>query len=267
MTRSALLAAVAALVFVAQDAAPPVKPLVSVWYRGTPAGTPIATELAVIRALGFGGVVWPTAQAPQPRPGSPITALADAAGLTLTRAAAPQPATPQSVLAPPARVDLVASGQDAGPITALAWRAVAHGARSLAFDGGVEHGAGLENPDRSLKPWARAAIDVARQFSANPRLIASLAPGPGLITTPNLAPALDVVMLDAGRAWAVIATNTSNAQVTATVRLPAGTPYAIWLDVLDGSTLAMNGEAVGPRWNLKLAAHAAHVYVIDKVMK
>jgi len=264
MTRFALLAA--ALVFVAQDAAPPVKPLVSVWYRGTPAGTPLATELAVIRALGFGGVVWPAPPAGQPS-ANPIVALAEAAGLTLTRAAAPQPATPQSVLEPPARVDLIASGPDVGALTALAWRAVAHGARSLAFDGGGEHGAGLENPDRSLKPWARAAIDVARQFSANPRLIASLAPGPGLITTPDLAPALDVVMLDAGRAWAVIATNTSNAQVTATVRLPAGTPYAIWLDVLDGSTLAMNGEAAGPRWNLKLAAHAAHVYVIDKVMK
>jgi hypothetical protein len=265
MTRLALAAA---LLFVAQDAAaPPAKPLVSVWYRGTPAGTPVAAELAVIRALGFGGVVWPAAPVQRPEASNPMVALADAAGLTLLRAVAPQAATPQSALTPPARVDLIASGQNAAAITALAWRAVAHGARSLAFDGAAEQGAGLENPDRSLKPWARAAIDVARQFSANPRLIGSFAPGPGLITTPDLAPALDVVMLDAGRAWAVIATNTSNAVVTATVRLPAGAPYAIWLDVLDGSTLAMNGESAGPRWDLKLAAHAAHVYVIDKVTK
>lgn len=264
MTRIALAAA---LLVVAQDAAPPPKLLVSVWYRGTPAGTPVAEDLAVIRALGFSGVVWPGAPAPRQDAANPITVMTDAAGLTLLQAATPQPATPQSALVPTARVDLLATGQNAGAITALAWRAVAHGARSLAFDGGVTQGHGLENADRSLKPWAKAAIDVARQFSANPRLIASFAPGPGLITTPNLAPALDVVMLDAGRAWAVIATNTSSVPVAATVRLPAGTPYAIWLDVLDGSTLAMNGESIAPRWDLKLAPHAAHVYVIDKVTK
>jgi hypothetical protein len=265
MTRFALAAA---LLFMAQDAAPPpAKPLVSVWYRGTPAGTPVPADLAVIRALGFGGVVWPAPQTPRQETTSPIATMADAAGLTLLQAAAPQAATPQSALVPAARVDLIANGQNAGAMTALAWRAVAHGARSLAFDGGVTQGHGLENADRSLKPWARAAIDVARQFTANPRLIASFAPGPGLITTPDLAPALDVVMLDAGRAWAVVATNTSNAVVAATVRLPAGTPYAIWVDVLDGSTLAMNGESAGPRWDLKLAAYAAHVYVIDKVTK
>jgi hypothetical protein len=51
MTRFALAAA---LLFMAQDAAPPpAKLLVSVWYRGTPAGTPVPADLAVIRALGF----------------------------------------------------------------------------------------------------------------------------------------------------------------------------------------------------------------------
>ena len=37
-------------------------PVVAVWYRGTPAGTPRQEELAVIRALGFGGIAWPAAQ-------------------------------------------------------------------------------------------------------------------------------------------------------------------------------------------------------------
>jgi hypothetical protein len=258
----------AALWFAAQAVAPPpVQPLVSVWYRGTPAGTPVAEELAVIRALGFGGIVWPVLHVDRSESATAIAALAEAAGLKLTMAVTPQAATPQSVLAPAERVDLVASGSNAGVLTALAWRAVAHGARVLAFDGVVAQGTGLENADRSLKPWARAAIDVARQFSSNPRFISSLAPGPGLITTPDLSPALDVVMLDAGRSWVVIATNTSNAVVAATVRLPTGTPYAIWLDLLDGSTLAMNGAAAGPRWDLKLDAHAARVYVIDKIMK
>jgi hypothetical protein len=196
-----------------------------------------------------------------------MASLTEAAGLLLTRAVAPQAATPQSALTPSSRVDLVASGEAAGALTALAWRAVAHGARELAFDGGTSQGAGLEYADRSLKPWARAAIDVARQFSVNSRFVLSLKPGPGLITTPARGPALDVVMLDAGRSWVVIATNTSAEAVSAVVRLPAGTPYAIWLDMLDGTTLAMNGEAAGPRWDLKLDAHAARVYVIDKITK
>ncbi len=55
--------------------------------------------------------------------------------------------------------------------------------------------------------------------------------------------------------------------MTATVRLPAGAPYAIWLNLLDATTLAMNGEAAGPRWNLRLEPGAARVYIIDKVMK
>ena len=51
------------------------------------------------------------------------------------------------------------------------------------------------------------------------------------------------------------------------VRLPAGAPYAIWADLLDNSSLAMAGEAAGPRWNLKMPPHAAHVFIIDKTMK
>ena len=35
------------------------EPVVAVWYRGAPAGTPRQDDLAVIRALGFNGVVWP----------------------------------------------------------------------------------------------------------------------------------------------------------------------------------------------------------------
>jgi len=249
------------------SSAPPVQPLVSVWYRGTPPGTPVAEELAVIRALGFGGIVWPDPESGRAAGDKSIEALTQAAGLTLTRAAAPQPATPQSALTPSARVDLVVTDPNPAMLTALAWRAVAHGARALAFDGHVDHGAGLENPDRSLKPWAHAAIDVARQFSVNDKFILALAPGPGVITTPDLSPALDVSMLDTGRSWVVIATNTSSAPVAATVRLPDGTPYAIWLDVLDGSMLSMNGAGAGPRWDLKLGARSARVYMIEKVMK
>jgi hypothetical protein len=260
--RRALTSLIAVLVFAAPALA--AEPVVGVWYRGTPVGTPKQEELAVIRALGFGAVTWPASQ----KAGlEAFKAMAAAAGLQATVAAQPKPVTPASLLKPSERLDLIVTPQNADALTALTWRAIARGARTIMFDSGAPQGAGLENPDRSLKPWVRKAIDVARQFSANSRLIQSLKPGPGVIVTPDLTPALDVVMIDAGRGWVLIATNTSPDPVTASVRLPVGTAYAIWVDLLDATTLAMNGEAVGPRWSLKMAPQTARVYVIDKVMK
>jgi hypothetical protein len=238
-------------------------PTVSVWYRGTPAGQPVAEELAVIRALGFGGVAWPADQAKGlPR----LEAVAAATGLRVI--VSDPPATLQSgdLLEPGSRLDLKVTGDNAAAVTPMAWRAIAHGATSVTFDSGESTGAGLENPDRSLKTWARLAIDLARQFDANGRLIASLRRGPGVLVAPETR-ALDVVLLDAGRSWVLVATNTSDAPVTASVRLPAGTPYAIWLNLLDASMLSMNGEAAGPHWSLRLAPYQARVYLIDKIMK
>ena len=37
--------------------------VVSVWYRGTPAGVPNQDDLAMLRALGFRAVTWPASQA------------------------------------------------------------------------------------------------------------------------------------------------------------------------------------------------------------
>jgi len=254
----------AACLFAATLGGAPADPLVAVWYRGTPAGTPRQEELAVIRALGFGGIAWPAGQT------STLAALklmAEKAGLQVVVADAPKPATAESALSTSERVDFVVTQQNSAALTPLAWRAVAHGARVLAFDAGSATGAGLENPDRSLKPWATAALGIARQFSANGRLIKALRPGPGLIMSPETVAGLDVVMLDADRSWVLIATNTSSAPVAAMVRLPAGAPYAIWADLLDNSSLAMAGEAAGPRWNLKMPPHVAHVFIIDKTMK
>lgn len=258
----ALTSLIAVIVFAAPALA--AEPVVGVWYRGTPAGTPKQEELAVIRALGFGAVTWPASQTAGLET---LKAMAATAGLQVTVAGQPKPVTPASLLTPADRLDLIVTPQSADALTALTWRAVARGARTIMFDSGAPQGAGLENPDRSLKPWVRSAIDVARQFSANTRLIQSLKPGPGVIVVPDLAPALDVILLDAGRAWVLIATNASPDLVTATVRLPAGTAYAIWLDLLDATTLAMNGEIAGPKWSLKMAPRSARVYVIDKVMK
>jgi hypothetical protein len=266
--QAALLAAVAGLAspwfprLAAQATAP--DPIVTIWYRGTPAGTPRAEELAGIRALGFGGVTWP---AEQPRPVEGLKKLAADVGLQVS--VAPRPVTPSAagLLEARERVDLVVTRQTTPMLPALAWRAVAHGARIIGFDAGEFSGTGLENADRSLRPWTRVAIDVARQFSANRRLIQSLKAGPGVIVTPESGPALDVVLLDADRSWVLVATNASAAPVSATVRLPAGAPYAIWVNLFDNAPLAMNGEAAGPRWSLRLAAGEARFYLIDKTMK
>jgi hypothetical protein len=244
--------------------APPADPIVTVWYRGTPAGTPVQQELAVIRALGFSGITWPASQT---KTLEALKTMAASAGLQVLVSDSPKPASAESALTAGERVDLVVTPQNVGILTPLTWRAIAHGARVIGFDAGAATGAGLENRDRSLRAWVPAARAVARQFSANGNLIQTLAPGPGLIMTPESVPGLDVVMLDAGRSWVLIATNISNAAAAASVRLPAGAPYAIWADLLDNSSLAMAGEAAGPRWNLKMDANATRVYIIDKTIK
>ena len=245
-------------------AVPVVDPIVTIWYRGTPAGTPKQEELNVIRALGFVAVTWPASQT---KAVDTLKKMAATAGLQVTVADPPTPATAESVLAGSERVDFVVTPQNVAALTPLAWRAIAHGARVIGFDGGATTGAGLENFDRSLRAWVPAARGISRQFTANNRLIQVLRPGPGLVVTPESVPGMDVVMLDANRSWMLVATNTSSAPVAATVRLPAGAPYALWADLLDASTLAMAGEAAGPRWNLKLDANGTRVYLIDKKMK
>lgn len=254
---STLMPAAAATVWAAE-------PVVSVWYRGNPAGTPRQSDLGAIRALGFTGVVWPTKFDTGI---AELRRLAALVGLTVIVADAPVQATGQSTLDPPERVDIVITPETAGLVMALSWRAVAHGARSIAFDSRSPTGAGLVDRDDSLKPWVPSAISVARQLTANSRLADEMRPGPGVTVTPNAAPALDVVLLDANRAWVVVATNTSSAFVNATARLPAGTPYALWVSWLEGPPLAMISEPAGPRWILNLEPRGARVYIIDKIVK
>jgi hypothetical protein len=65
----------------------------------------------------------------------------------------------------------------------------------------------------------------------------------------------------------VISTNLSAWAAHAVARLPAGVPYALWLNLLDASTMAMLSDPKGPRWTFDLAPWAAKVYVIDKDLK
>ena len=242
----------------------PGEPIVSVWYRGNPAGTPRQSDLGAIRALGFNGVTWPkSAAAAEPE----LRRLAGLVGLVVEVVDKPKLAGPTSALAPGSRIDIVVGSSEGNQIPALAWRAVAHGARTIAFDSGDPVGAGLDQKDGSLRPWARAAIAIARQLTGNSRLVSILKPGPGIILTPTNSPALDVVLLDGQRTWVVVATNTSDGNLTSSARLPAGAPYAMWISWVDGATLAMIDEPAGPRWNFQIGPGAARVYLIDKVLK
>ena len=239
------------------------EPLVTVWYRGTPAGMPRQSDLGAIRALGFNGVTWPKST---DKAAAELRRLGELVGLAVEIVETRAPATAESALAPGARMDIAVAATGGAGIPALAWRALAHGARTIAFDSGDRTGAGLEDASGNLKPWARAAIAFARQVTGNPRLVRILKPGPGVLLSPSNQ-ALDVVMLDGDRSWVVVATNTSTATVTSSARLPAGAPYAMWISWIDGTTLAMQDEPPGPRWNFEIGPGAARVYLIDKMIK
>ena len=260
----ALLVALAAGAAIMPNRASAAEPVVSVWYRGTPAGTPRQSDLGAIRALGFNGIVWPKAGAASE---FEVTRLAGLVGLKVVVADRPVPITAETALRPPDRVDIVITSETSAMIMALAWRAVAHGARTIAFDSRSPAGAGLEEADGSLRTWVRTAISIARQLTANANLANLMRPGPGILVTPDSAPALDVVFLDGDRSWVIVATNTSSAKVAATVRLPTGTPYALWVSWLESPPLAMISEPAGPRWVLSMEPRSARVYIIDKIMK
>jgi hypothetical protein len=246
--------------FPASSSQSPSAPVVAVWYRGVPAGTPRADDLGAIKALGFTAIAWTRADA---RALESVKKLAAGVGLTVVESGAPAYLTAESALTPGERVDV----RTDGVMSALAWRAFAHGARTIVFDAVAPAGAGLETPGRELQPWVNEARNVSRQITVNARLASALRPAPGVVVWPDQSPDLDVVLLDADRSWALIATNASRTPRKASVRLPAGAPYAIWISWLDGSPLSMLGEAPGPRWDLDIAPGAARAYLIDKVTK
>lgn len=193
--------------------------------------------------------------------------LAAIVGLKVIVADRPVVLNGLTALKPAERVDVAVPVSGSGAMVPLVWRAVANGARVIAFDSGAAVGAGLELRDRSLRPWARTARAIARQLTANANLVDIMRTGPEVTVTPRHAPDLDVVMLDGDRSWVIVATNTSATKVASAVRLPKGTPYALWVSWLEGPPLAMISEPAGPRWMLSLGPRSAAVYIIDKKMK
>jgi hypothetical protein len=248
-------AVVLALAVVAVAPARQVEPVVSVWYRGTPAGTPRLDDLAAIRAVGFTGVTWPSKN---PAGLPELSRLARLAGLTVV-------AQPEgSAVEVDGRLNVPVQTVGARGVTAHVWRAVARGVRVISFDPGQSEGTGLGAPGRALPAWVAPAVALSRQLSANAPLFGELRLGPSPAFLGDRPPMLEVVLLEGARCWVVVATNAGRARTRGVVELPRGIPYAIWVSLIDGSTIAMRDRPTGAQWTLDLEPGDAGVYVIDK---
>ncbi len=236
-------------------------PVVSVWYRGTPAGTPRADDLAAIRATGFTSVTWPIAATAG---AAELHRLADIVGLSVVVRSASTPLTDTTALEPGEFVDIVAPNLTPAQVPGLAWRAIAHGARVLSFDGGQQTGTGLADTGGAIRPWVEPARAVARQLSFNGRFVIDLKPAGSVKVDGAAPPAFDVALLQDSRSWVLIATNTSKGSVKAVAHLPAGVPAALWSDLIEGTPMSMLNQPGGAVWSLTLAAGGARVYVVDK---
>lgn len=240
-------------------------PRVSVWYRGSPAGTPVENNLARIRAHGFNTITWPVSQTAG---AAELRRLAGILGLAVD-IRGPGPAlTEKSALAPPDIVNIATVKTPAAAIPGLAWRAIAHGARVITFDPGTP--GELSDAAGRTRDWVAPALAMSRQLEFNARLISELrAPGAGTairVEPPAPAP-LDVVLLQDDQSWVLVATNASLKPVQAVVQMPPVVPAALWVSLIDGSRMSMLAHRDGPRWTLELGAGGALVYIVTKRAK
>jgi hypothetical protein len=238
------------------------EPIVSVWYRGSPPGQPRQDDLAVIKALGFLSVTWPSVSTGG---AADLRRMADSIGVGVQVRTEPQPLTAASALRPRATVDIATRDLAIEEIPALVWRAIAHGARVVCFDPGPADGTGLQNAAGRAAPWLQAAKTIARQLNFNAKLFTDIRSAPTVSVLGPAAPALDVVLLQDERSWVLFATNATKTPVKAIVRLPAIVPAAMWVNLLDGTQMSMLSQPIGPRWDLELEPGGARIYVISKV--
>jgi len=235
-------------------------PIVAVWYRGSPAGTPRREDLADIRARGFDGIVWPSRQ---------TAGTADAArlaadlGLQVTLRIDPVPLTAALARTPGAVVDIAATTR-AEEVAALAWRAVAHGAEVVSFDPGVTSGTGFEDSRGRPRPWVVPAHELAAQCAAHTQLLTEWRPVAQVAIDAPAPDAVDLFLLEDARSWILVVTNASRTRARGVAHLPSGVPAALWVDLLDGSLLSMIAQPAGARWSFDLEPGAARVYVVTK---
>jgi hypothetical protein len=239
------------------------EPVVSVWYRGTPAGVPNQDELAALRALGFTAVTWPASQAAGV---AELRRQAAIVSLTVDVREPKPPLTIESALEPGMQVDVRVQSLPARLLAATVWRAIAHGARSIAFDAGAPSGAGVDDVNGQTPAWIAPVRAVARQVSANVRLFDQLASGAPVKfqSISGARGALDAVLFQTQRDWVIIATNTSAERAEGLTTLPRPVPYAPWGSILDGQVVAMRQDSAGTVWQLALEPGAARIYVTSK---
>lgn len=249
------VAAMAWLAFAAAPAPQIVEPRLSLWYRGLPEGVARAADLDAARAMGFSAVTWPFVTGPN---ADDLIRLAGARGLKVILR------EPASVVSPEI-ADLDAARLPPDAIWPMTWRALAHGARIISIDPGAA-GNSIEQLAARPPRWAPAIVAIGQQFRANGVLFAQCRPGPSVVV--DRPPAgIDVMLLDAGRSWVVAATNASERAARVVAHLPPAVPYAMWVNLLDGSTMAMLDEPAGPRWAFDLGPWGVKLYVIDKTLK
>ena len=239
------------------------EPVVSVWYRGTPAGTPNQDDLAMLRALGFRAVTWPASQT------AGVAELKRQAAIVslVVEVRDPLPAvTAASARTPGSHIDVRLPSLPLALLPATVWRAVAHGARSIAFDAGAAAGAGVEDVNGQTPAWIGPARTVARQLTANAPLFDQLGDGAPVKfqSIGGIPGALDAMLFQTIRDWVIIATNTSAERAEAMADLPRALPYAPWGSLLDGRVVAMRENPAGPIWNLALEPGGARIYVAAK---
>lgn len=238
-----------------------VAPVVALWYRGEPDGIPRRDDLAAIRAVGFTQVAWPTKYAAA---FGEVQGLAGALGLSVQVRAEPRPLTMAEAVRPGAQVDVDVTRIPGELLTAVVWRAVAHGARDIAFDPGSVSGAGLGVSSGPAPAWLAPAIAVARQLRANATLFAAVVPAATVRLDAPLASSVDVALRETDRTWLLVATNLADAPARFVAHLPPGVPPALWVSLLDGTAMSMFDAPGGPQWTVTMAGGGAAVYVIDK---
>ncbi len=236
-------------------------PVVTVWYRGTPAGVPRQDDLALIRSLGFAAVSWPTANA------ASLPALrrfAKTVGLQVVTEPDGPAVTGAAVVRLADRVRLRVERARPADVPALAWHALATGSRLISFDAGQSEGHGLADATGQERPWVRPAVEFARQVSVNAPLFEGMTPGPAATVVKGGAQTTTVALFGASRIWVLIAANAGRDRRELEVRFPPEVPYALWTSLLDGETMSMLADPAGPRWAVQLAGGAAAVYFADR---
>ncbi len=236
----------------------------SLWYRGLPAGVPRQADLDAISAAGFSAVTWPVLSVGG---AAELRRMAAASGLQVVIRTEPVPMTPDAALRPDTYVDISVPRTPVPLYEALVWRSVAHGARVVSFDAGVAEGTGLADESGRPSPWLAPGSAVARQLARNATMVDTLRRGPSVRIEPPSS-ALDVVLLDAVRSWVIIATNVSVAGTAPSdtyAFLPRRVPPAEWLNLFDGSTIAMLRQPESVRWHVLLGPGDVRVLAIDKI--